>query len=176
MMRQTAFFAYAHPKGYQVIELPYEGQELSMVLFLPDPGGFATFEASLDAGRLEAMLQDLEYQEVALTMPRFEFESAFRLSEALDALGMPLAFSPDADFSGMTGASGLFISDVLHKAYVSVDEAGTEAAAATAVMMALSAAVGEPAEMTIDRPFLFLIRDIETGSVLFLGRVLDPGP
>jgi serpin B len=89
-------------------------------------------------------------------------------------MGMPLAFSEGADFSGMTGSRDLFISDVIHKAFVAVDEAGTEAAAATAVMMKLAAVPEEPVEVTVDRPFLFLIRDIETGAILFLGRVVDP--
>jgi len=87
---------------------------------------------------------------------------------------MPIAFSGSADFSGMTGNRDLFISDVIHKAFVSVDEAGTEAAAATAVIMKLTAAPAEPVRVTIDHPYIFLIRDIETGAILFLGRVIDP--
>jgi serpin B len=96
------------------------------------------------------------------------------LKQALAALGMPAAFSDKADFSGMTGDRALFISDVLHKAFVSVDEEGTEAAAATAVVMKLLAAPEEPVEVTLDHPFLFLIRDIQTGTILFVGRVVDP--
>jgi len=107
-------------------------------------------------------------------MPRFEFDSRFGLSEALEALGMPAAFSGGADFSGMTGNKELFISDVVHKAFVSVDEAGTEAAAATAVIMKLAAVAEEPVAVTIDHPFVFLIRDIETSAILFVGRVVDP--
>ena len=106
-------------------------------------------------------------------MPRFEFESGFSLKEALAALGMADAFSEQADFSGMTGQRDLFISEVVHKAFVSVDENGTEAAAATAVIMKLTAAVEEPVEVTMDRPFVFLIRDLETGAILFVGRVVD---
>ncbi|MGD8466648.1 MAG: serpin family protein [Anaerolineae bacterium] len=174
MMRQTASFAYASGEGYQAVELPYDGYELSMVILVPEAGGFEAFEDSLNAGQVEAMLEGLAYQQVALTMPPFEFESEFSLKDALASLGMPLAFTGDADFSGMTGSRDLFISEVLHKAYVSVDEEGTEAAAATAVMIAKSAAPSEPVEITIDRPFLFLIRDTATGSVLFVGRVLDP--
>ncbi|TET13502.1 MAG: serpin family protein, partial [Dehalococcoidia bacterium] len=87
---------------------------------------------------------------------------------------MPVAFSGAADFSGMTGNRDLFISEILHKAFVSVDEAGTEAAAATAVVMTMTAAPEEPVEVTVDRPFVFLIRDIETGTILFVGRVMDP--
>jgi serpin B len=176
MMRQTASFGYARGEGYQAVELPYDGRELAMVILLPDAGAFEPFEGALDAGQVDAILKGLAYREVALTMPKFEIESDFSLAEALIAMGMPDAFSMDADFSGMDGTYDLFIRDVVHKAFVSVDEAGTEAAAATAVVMELKAAMPEePVEVTVDRPFLFLIRDIETGTVLFVGRVVDPG-
>ena len=105
-------------------------------------------------------------------MPRFEFDSEFSLKDTLAEMGMPIAFSSSADFSGMTGNPELFISDVVHKSFVAVDEAGTEAAAATAVIMRLTAV---PKQVTIDRPFIFLIRDIETGAILFVGRVMNPG-
>ena len=106
-------------------------------------------------------------------MPKFEFESSFNLNETLKALGMPLAFDPEkADFSGMDGTRGLSIADVVHKAFVSVDEEGTEAAAATAVILRTS--LPPPAELVVDRPFLFLIRHNPTGTILFVGRVLDP--
>jgi len=108
-------------------------------------------------------------------MPKFEFDSSFGLKKTLSEMGMPVAFSADADFSGMTGKKNLFISDVIHKAFVSVDEAGTEAAAATAVIMELTAIPEESIEVTLDRPFIFLIRDIETGAILFVGRVMNPG-
>ena len=107
-------------------------------------------------------------------MPEFEFESEFSLKSALTNMGMPVAFSSDADFSGMTGNRDLSIDEVLHKAFVSVDEAGTEAAAATAVMMRLTALPSPPVEVKVERPFVFLIRDIETGTILFIGRVLNP--
>ncbi len=174
MMRQTTSLGYASDSGYQVVELPYDGHQLSMVILLPDAGEFEAFEASLDATALEAILDTLTYQEVALTMPRFEFSARFRLDEALSALGMVDAFTEAADFSGMTGNRDLFLSAVLHQAFVSVDEAGTEAAAATAVVAKLTAAPTEPVVVAVDRPFLFFIRDLETGTVLFLGRVVDP--
>jgi len=146
-----------------------------MVILLPEAGQFEAFEGTLDVERVENILEDVTYQQVALTMPKFEIESDFSLAEALAALGMPDAFSADADFSGMTGGRDLFISDVVHTAFVSVDEAGTEAAAATAVVMELTSAMPEePVEVTVDRPFVFLIRDIETGAILFVGRVVDP--
>ena len=175
MMRQTESFSYAESDAYQAVELPYDGRELSMVILLPQAGQFEAFEGLLDAQRVAAILEDLEPRRVALTMPRFEFESSFSLKEALAAMGMPVAFSGGADFSGMTGNRDLFISDVIHKAFVSVDEAGTEAAAATAVVMKLTAMPEEPVEVTIDCPFVFLIHDLETGAILFVGRVANPG-
>jgi serpin B len=174
MMRQAESFGYARGEGYQAVELPYDGREMSMVILLPDRDGFDAFEDSLDARRVEAIIKTLKYRQVALTMPRFEFDSHFSLNQALVALGMPAAFSGGADFSGMTGNRDLFISDVLHKAFVSVDEEGTEAAAATAVVMKLAVVEDEPIPVTIDRSFIFLIRDVRTGAILFVGRVVDP--
>ena len=174
MMNQVESLGYAVGQGYQAVELPYDGHELSMVILVPGEGEFEAFEETLDVERVESILQDLGYTQVALSMPKFEIESSFSLVDALSALGMPVAFSDSADFSAMTGNRELVISKVVHKAFVSVDEAGTEAAAATAVMMALTAAPAEPVEVTVDRPFLFAIRDIETGALLFVGRVVDP--
>jgi serpin B len=174
MMRQTASLPYAEGDGYQAVEMAYDGNELSMVILLPATDRFETFESSLDAARVEGILQGLGYREVALTMPKFEFDAEFQLKEVLASMGMPVAFSGEADFSGMTGNRELFISEVVHKAFVAVDEAGTEAAAATAVIIAKSALPAEPVEMTVDRPFLFFIRDLQTGTVLFVGRVMDP--
>jgi serpin B len=176
MMKQTEYFGYAEGDDYQVVTLPYDGGELSMLILLPEIDEFPDFESQLDAERLDAIIADLESQKVLLTMPKFEFRSSFGLKDALSAMGMADAFSGNADFSGMTGNYELFISDVIHQAFVSVDEAGTEAAAATAVIMPTSAPEPtEPIEVTIDSPFIFLIRDIETGAIVFLGRVLDPG-
>jgi len=176
MMRQTESFGYADGEGYQAIELPYDGGELSMVILLPEAGTFETFEKGLQAQQVDAIIGDLQGIRVTLTMPRFEFDSEFGLTDTLDWMGMPIAFSPDeADFSGMTGNRELFISDVIHKAFVAVDEAGTEAAAATAVVVGTtSIPVEPPVQVTIDRPFIFLIRDVETGAILFVGRVLNP--
>ena len=175
MMRQTESFGYAEGDSYQAVELPYDGHELSMVILLPHRNQFDAFEASLDLERLNAILGKLERKEVDLTMPKFEFESGFTLKDTLSEMGMPVAFSPDADFSGMTGNRELFITEVVHKAFVSVDEAGTEAAAATAVIVGLTAIPEKPVTVNIDHPFIFLIRDIETGTILFVGRVLNPG-
>jgi serpin B len=174
MMKQDQFFGYAEGEGYQAVELPYDGEELSMVILLPASGNFEAFEEGLQAQQVSDIISDLQPTRVALTMPRFKFVSQFSLKDTLAEMGMPIAFSPDdADFSGMTGNPELFISNVVHKAFVAVDEAGTEAAAATAVVVGI---VSMPGEVTIDRPFIFLIRDIETGAILFVGRVLNPAP
>jgi serpin B len=177
MMRQTTEYGYAEGEGFQAVELPYDGRELAMVILLPEEGRFEEFENSLDAGQVEVILGGLAYRQVALTMPRFRVESAFALADTLSAMGMPSAFKPDqADFSGMDGARDLYIGDVLHKAFVSVDEAGTEAAAATAVIMKLTALPASPVQVVVDRPFIFLIRDLQTGTILFVGRLVNPAP
>lgn len=174
MMNQTESYGYVDGNGYTAVELPYDGDELSVVILLPDTGEFQAFEDTLDAESFKSIIDKLNYREVNLTMPKFEFDSEFGLVDTLTDMGMPVAFSGDADFSGMTGNRELAISDVIHKAFVSVDEAGTEAAAATAVIIGLTSAPELPVEVTVDHPFIFLIRDIQTNSVLFLGRVLNP--
>ena len=174
MMMQTESFGYAEGEGYKAVELLYDGSELSMVILLPETDLFREFEESIDADLLEKIINDLQYRQVALSMPKFEFESDYSLVNYLSEMGMPVAFSGAADFSGMTGNRDLFIGEIIHKAFVSVDEAGTEAAAATAVVMQLTAAPEEPVEVRIDSPFVFMIRDIETGSILFIGRVMNP--
>jgi len=174
MMKQTESFGYTEGEGYQAVELPYDGNELSMVILLPESGQFQAFEKELQAQQADAIINDLQNTQVALKMPQFEFDSEFSLKDTLADMGMPIAFSSGADFSGMTGNRELFISDVVHKAFVSVDEAGTEAAAATGVIMPTAAPPEPPVEVTIDRPFIFLIRDIDTGAILFVGRVMNP--
>jgi len=178
MMRQTESLGYAKGESYEALELPYDGGELSMVILLPDPvssvASFDMFEEALDADVVNTILNGLTYRQVALTMPKFEFESELSLVDTLAAMGMPVAFSAAADFSGMTGTRDLAIAEILHKAFVSVDEAGTEAAAATAVVMKETAMPEIPIEVTVNSPFIFLIRDIDTGTILFIGRVVNP--
>jgi serpin B len=175
MMRQIESFGYAEGEGYQAVELPYEGHEMSMVIILPESERFEAYESTLDDDRVQRIVRDLSYDQVDLTMPTFAFDSRFSLGQALEELGMPVAFSRSAaDFSGMTGTKELFISDVLHKVFVSVDEQGTEAAAATAVELTGSELPANPVVVDINHPFIVLIRHIPTGTVLFVGRVLDP--
>ncbi len=173
-MNQTEWFGYAAGNGYQAIELPYDGRELSMVVLLPDAGQYAAFEKSLTAGTVKDIINSLTNKRIELSMPKFQYDSSFGLKPALTSLGMGAAFTDGADFSGMDGRKDLLIQDVLHKAFVSVDENGTEAAAATAVIVGLTSMPPEAVAMKLDHPFIYLIRDIATGQVLFVGRVLDP--
>lgn len=176
MMRQSEEFNYAEGQGYQAVELPYVGRQLSMVILLPASGNFSAFENALTVQKADAIIKSLGNRQVNLVMPKFTFESSFGLKSALSGMGMPVAFSDFADFSGMSGGKDLLIQDVVHKAFVGVDENGTEAAAATAVIVGVTSMPANPVDVTIDRPFIFLIRDIPTGAVLFLGRVVNPVP
>ena len=178
MMTETSkdFYSYARGDGYQAVDVPYSWGEMSMTVLLPDEGALEEFEGSLDSEMLNRIIDDIEIDYITLTMPLFEFESEFSLGDTLAKMGMADAFGGGADFSGMTGSRGLWISEVVHKAFVSVDEEGTEAAAATVVAVPTSGPSKEPIEVTVDRPFIFLIRDTGTGTVLFLGRVSNPDP
>jgi serine protease inhibitor len=179
LMQQTHDFRYAEFPGLQVLELPYAGDDLSMIVLLPrEVDGLGNLEAGLTAENLTAWIANLESQEVVVFLPKFKMTSEFSLAKTLEGLGMTDAFIyGQADFSGMDGRKDLFISTVEHKAFVEVNEEGTEAAAATAVLME---AGGLPMNLRpipvfrADHPFLFLIRDNRNGSVLFLGRVMDP--
>ena len=178
MMTETyKGYGYARGDGYQVVDVPYSWGEMSMTILLPDEGTtLEALEGSLDSEMLDRIIDDIETDYVTLTMPLFEFESEFSLGDTLAEMGMPDAFGGGADFSGMTGSKDLWISRIVHKAFVSVDEEGTEAAAATAVVVNESGPGKEPIPVTVDRPFIFLIRDTGTGTVLFLGRVSNPDP
>jgi serpin B len=166
---------YAKWESGVAVELPYNGETLSMVILVPDAGEFEAFEQSLTAERYEDIVSSLGPRQVNLGFPKFEFTYDVSLVEPLTALGINDAFLPGtADFSGIDGSRDLLISDVLHKAFVSVDEAGTEAAAATAVIFEFTAIPGPPVTLTVDQPFLFVIRDVPTGTILFIGRVVAP--
>ena len=174
MMTETSrdFYGYFKGNGYQAVDVPYSSGEMSMTILLPAEGTFGEFEDSLSAQALKRIFDDIEIGHISLTMPLFELESEFSLDKTLAEMGMPDAFGAEADFSGMTGTRELWVSKVVHKAFVSVDEEGTEAAAATAAVLLESG----PTLVTVDRPFIFLIRDRATGAVLFLGRVMNPKP
>jgi serpin B len=171
-MHQTEQLPYAEGDGWQAVELPYVGRELAMTVVVPAAGRFEPVVAGLDLG---ALLGALSPRQVSVGLPRWTFRTQAMLAEVLAAMGMPTAFTERADFSAMTAEAELFISRVVHEAYIAVDEKGTEAAAATAVVMRpTSAAVDPPVVLLADRPFLFVIRDVPTNTPLFLGRVLDP--
>ncbi|MFX0100699.1 MAG: serpin family protein [Candidatus Hodarchaeota archaeon] len=177
MMYQIAKFEYAAGPGFQVLEMPYKGDDnLSMVIFLPSSrDGLPSLEQALTAEKMEGWLDQLRPNLAKVYVPRFTMTLGFSAKKMLEALGMKSAFSiEDANFLGMTEEPSYFIEDVIHKAYVRVDEQGTEAAAATAMP---ATATGPPPKIVTfmaDHPFMFLIRDVKTSTVLFLGRVNKP--
>ena len=172
MMATTASMRYAAGTGWRAVEIPYIGGSLAMTIIVPDD--LATFEQALTPDRLTSISTGLADAEVSLTLPRFSIETKAELADVLATLGMPSAFSDRADFSGITTAEQLVISNVIHQANIDVDEKGTEAAAATAVVLRATAMPAEPVTLSVDRPFLFALRDVPTGAILFLGRVADP--
>lgn len=172
-MNQMEAFGYVEMDGYQALEMTYRQDELSMVFVLPDEGNFDAFEDSLTHDSLAAIANSLENKLGDVAIPKFEFEASFTLSEALQALGMETAFV-SADLSGMIDNGNLFIDEVYHKTFIAVDERGTEAAAATAIVVGETSVPTPEFDFRADRPFVFFIRDRETGAVLFLGRVTDP--
>jgi serpin B len=177
IMQAAREFRYAESPEAQALELPYAGDDLSMLVLLPrDTGSLAAFERSLSPDKLYAWIRNLRSRDVQLWLPKFKMTSEFSLNQTLAALGMTDAFTDHADFSGMDGTKNLFISAVVHKTFVEVNEEGTEAAAATGVgMLTADVPVPEgPVVFRADHPFLFLIRDNRTGSILFLGRIVDP--
>jgi serpin B len=156
--------------GVQLVELPYDGGEVSMVVAVPDD--FASFEASLSTDLVD-LASSMTSCLVTLSLPKFEARASFSAKDALESLGMPTAFSGDADFTGIRASGGLAISDVVHQAFIRVDEEGTEAAAATAVIIRETSAP-TPVVLSANKPFFFFIRDNATNAVLFAGRVVDP--
>jgi serpin B len=167
---------YSQGNGFQVIQLPYMSTDFVMTLIVPDEGEFPIIENALSAETYQNWTSQLDYTLVNVQMPKFDFETSVNANAILVALGMGEAFDASAaDFSGMTDADKLVISEVLHKATITVDESGTEAAAATAVVMKLTSAMPEDAiDLVMDRPFMFFIEHQPTGSVLFMGRVVEP--
>lgn len=176
LMFQQGLFSHATADGLQVLELPYAGGDLSMLVLLPDnPDGLADLEQRLTAENLSQWTADLLPNEVLVYLPKFRLSGEFELADALHALGMVAAFDPArADFSGISGSRELFLSAAIHKAFVDVNEEGTEAAAATAIV-GMTGAAPTIHEFRADHPFAFLIRDNATGGLLFAGRVVAPG-
>ncbi|MFC1859279.1 serpin family protein [Thermodesulfobacteriota bacterium] len=178
-MFQLGSYGYLETRDFQGLSLPYKGHDLEMTIFLPKkPDGLPAFEKKLTLKNLNKWMGQFKPHDVEITLPKFQFSFTVGLGDILQAIGMKLAFEwPGADFSGMTTGKELVISEVLHKAFVAVDEDGTEAAAATAVLMALGAPFIENIEPKIfkaDHPFLFIIRHQKTGAILFMGRLTHP--
>ena len=177
LMHQTANFNYAETDGLQMLELSYAGNDVSMVVLLPrQMDGLKALEESLNEKQLNGWIAQLRSREVNVFLPKFKLTQQFSLSHTLAGMGMTDAFSANANFSGMDGMRDLYISAVVHKAFVDVDEKGTEAAAATGVAIsALAMRRPQPVPtFRADHPFLFLIRDTHSGSILFIGRVTNP--
>ena len=175
MMNRKQEFRYAEDGDVQILELPYAGDDLSMVVVLPrEMSGLEKLEASLNLESLDKWMGGLSETEVEVSLPRFEVSFPFRLDDTLKSMGMVNAFSNKADFSGMDGSQELFIGAILHKAFVAVNEQGTEAAAATAAIMTTKAIAFTPVVFHADHPFVFFIRTRKTGSILFMGRLANP--
>jgi serpin B len=175
MMRQEAAFPYRREDDCRAVILPYVGGQMSMVVIMPNEGMFETFEESLTVERITDIVSGARQRELRLYLPRFRMESQFQLNDALSSLGLADLFTTRADLSNMTGVDDIHVSAVIHQAFLEVDEIGTVAAAATAVVTARDLADGEePSRLRIDHPFIVLIVDDETKAILFLGRVMNP--
>ena len=175
MMYQNENFKYTKSSDIKVLELPYIGNKLSMLVILPENNEkLSEIEKMITVKNIDLWVANLKEEKVDVYMPKFKLTSQFRLDHVLSSMGMVEAFGQDADFSGMDGTKNLFISAVLHKAFINVDEKGTEAAAATAVIMEQKCAAMDPTVFNANHPFIFLIRQNKTGSILFIGRVMNP--
>jgi len=167
-------FNYGETDDLQILELPYKGDAVSMVIILPKENNILSVEQMLSNENLSTWMDSMYPTDVDIYLPKFTFETEYNLKEMLIAMGMDIAFSFNADFSGMNGYGGLFIEKVLHKAFIEVNEEGTEAAAATTVHMLESAIPDSPKVFDADHPFLYLIQHKETGTILFMGKVVNP--
>jgi serpin B len=173
MMNLHRTFNYVETDGLQLLELPYSGEDVSMLVLLPKEGHMGEVEDQLSVRWLGELMDMMEESDVEVYLPRFTFDTKYFMMEDLAEMGMPTAFTGDADFSGITGTRELYIDKVIHQAFIDVNEKGTEAAAATGVSVRLTAAL--PDELfRADHPFVFLIRDLDTGLILFMGRVSEP--
>ncbi|HVJ94984.1 MAG TPA: serpin family protein [Labilithrix sp.] len=174
MMHGGGNYPYAKGDGYEAIELPYDGDELSMLVIAPTSGTYRSFESALTGGKVLDILAGLSTRRVKLSFPKVKMEAALSLKESLEALGMKKAFTDAADFSGMSSTIHLVLTDVVHKTFLALDENGTEAAAATAVVARETSAPLDDVEMSVDRPFITAIVDRQTKTLVFLGRILEP--
>jgi serpin B len=176
LMNQSANFPYLKGTGFAVLEMPYAGGKLAMDVVLPDDaGGLPALAGSFNPTTFDGWTSQLATTDVQVTLPKFSLDARFNLTQTLSGMGMPDAFVPGtADFSGMDGAHDLYISVIIHQATVEVDETGTVAAAATGVGIAGLAAEAPPVTFDANHPFLFVLRDLSTGTLLFVGEVTNP--
>ena len=176
MMYQKGDFGYSENDNMQLLQLPYKGQELSMLIILPESiAALSSVESRFGSDTIRSWLSQMREREVDVYLPKFKMTcGTLELNKILSEMGMKDAFSDAADFSGMTGGRDLFISNVMHKAFVEVNEEGTEAAAATGVGMKLLSLPAPPPVFRADRPFIFMILDNNTQCILFIGRVVNP--
>ena len=177
MMQQAGRFRYTENDQFQMVHLPYGDRRLSMVVVLPQEGvSLSDVQQTLTPENWAAWENSAGSREGMVQLPRFESEYGTQLNEALKALGMDRAFDPSvAEFTGMSREEALYISDVQHRTFIKVDEAGTEAAASTSVGIGVtSAPMDPPFQMVCDRPFFYAIQDNETGAILFMGTVMNP--
>ncbi|MCK5333558.1 MAG: serpin family protein, partial [Candidatus Aenigmarchaeota archaeon] len=171
----NAKFNYAETNDAQILELPYDNDDLSMLIILPKENDLGALEESLNSENVPKFKSMLRKQRVDIYIPKFKFETKYFMVETLKKMGMPTAFTSTADFSGMDGTKNMYIANVIHQAFVEVNEEGTEAAAATAVVMQITSASMEPLPIfRANHPFIFLIQQKSTGNILFLGRVSNP--
>jgi serpin B len=168
---------YLKTENAAILEIPYKNDELSMILILPDPGKFSAVEAAMSEAQFEIWQKQMTNQTVDVTIPKFKFRQKLMLSQKLKEMGMEQAFTDVADFSGMTKDESLKISEVIHEAFIEVNEEGTEAAAATAVIMVRTESKefeDQTLQFRADRPFIFILKHKSKGSILFMGRVMNP--
>ncbi|MFO8235756.1 MAG: serpin family protein [Bacteroidales bacterium] len=175
-MHRSLTAKYYKDNVAEVLEIPYSGKDLSMMILLPlEKYGMEKLERKLDHNLYEKYNNELSRVQVELSLPKFEITADYELSDVLKKMGMASAFSGDADFSGMTGKKELYINNIVHKSFIDVNEEGTEAAAATGVVMSkTSRPPSEKVKFKADHPFIFFIKDNETNSILFMGRVMNP--
>lgn len=169
---EEAIFNYTETDELQILELPYSGEKLSMLILLPKEDDLSSIEESLTTDKLAEWRNNLKEEDVNVYIPKFKFNTKYFMVQTLSNMGMPHAFTGEADLSGIDGTTNLFIQNVIHQAFVEVNEEGTEAAAATAISVGMSAVPQQ--QFRADHPFIFIIQDKETGNILFMGRVNDP--
>ena len=173
---KDSLFNYTEKGDMQMLELPYRGNKISMIILLPKDENTSSLEGLLSLENLAEWKRALKDVEVDVYIPKFTFSTKYLMSKNLEDMGIKLAFNPEANFSGINGKKDFFVSEVIHQAFVDVNEQGTEAVAATAVVMPMSA-INAPRipVFNADHPFIFIIQDEETGAILFMGRVSEPG-